>query len=87
MLLRCFREERTEVAGELGKAQVLNTDLDALEHELEAAHRARRADAFCLYLYGLILSDRHGTTALLQYNAQLLSWGLNPAPPLSLSAR
>ena len=46
------------MAGALGKAQVLNKDLSALEHELGAAHRAGSADAFCLYLYGLILSDR-----------------------------
>lgn len=52
------REERVEVAGALGKAQVLNKDLNALEHELGAAHRAGTTDAFCLYLYGLILSDR-----------------------------
>ena len=46
-----LREERVEVAGALGKAQVLNKDLSALEHELGAAHRAGTADAFCLYLY------------------------------------
>ncbi len=55
-----LREERVEVAGALGKAQVLNKDLNALEQELGAAHRAGTADAFCLYLYGLILADRHG---------------------------
>ena len=55
-----LREERIEVAGALGKAQVLNKDLNALEQELGAAHRAGTADAFCLYLYGLILTDRHG---------------------------
>jgi len=38
---------------------VLNKDLNALEQELGAAHRAGTADAFCLYLYGLILTDRH----------------------------
>ena len=38
---------------------MLNKDLNALEQELGAAHRAGTADAFCLYLYGLILTDRH----------------------------
>ena len=52
------REERVEVAGALGKAQVLNKELSALEQELGAAHRAGTADAFLLYLYGVILSDR-----------------------------
>ena len=51
------------MAGALGKAQVLNKDLNALEQELGAAHRAGTADAFCLYLYGLILTDRRAFSA------------------------
>ncbi len=86
-LLRVCREERIEVAGALGKAQVLNSDLDALEHELEAAHRAGHADAFCLYLYGLILSDRQGAAACLYACCALLEpCGLNAAPCSWLSA-
>lgn len=56
----CCREERVEASGALGKAQVMNKELDALETQLEAAQRAGSADAFCSYLYGLLLIDRYG---------------------------
>lgn len=40
----------------------MNQELDALESQLEALHSAGSADAFCSYLYGLLLIDRYGCT-------------------------
>lgn len=51
-----------EASGALGKAHVVNKELDVLESQLEALQQAGSADAFCSYLYGLILMDRYEST-------------------------
>ena len=48
-----------EAAGPLGRAELPNKELDALETQLEPLQRAGSADAFCSYLYGIILIDRY----------------------------
>jgi anaphase-promoting complex subunit 8 len=47
-----------ELEGALGKADVSNRMLDTLERELESIFDAGEADAFILYVYGLVLADR-----------------------------
>jgi hypothetical protein len=42
----------------LGKAQPGDGELDTIEQELALLQQKGRADAFCLYLYGLVLIDR-----------------------------
>lgn len=58
------REELIELAGALGKADVCNRMLDTLERELEALYQAGQADAFILYVYGLVLADRCAPLAI-----------------------
>jgi hypothetical protein len=53
------REETVEVAGALGKADVCNRMLITLDRELEELFEAGGADAFILYIYGLVLADRY----------------------------
>ena len=55
--LQC-REERIENSGPLGKEQVANKEIEAVEAELRAARQQGTADAFALYLYGLVLIDK-----------------------------
>ena len=57
LLFPC-REERIEQSGPLGRGQVQNTELEKLERELERAIQLGIKDAFLLYVYGLVLSDR-----------------------------
>lgn len=52
------REERIENDGPLGKQDVDNKDLEAVEAELAALRQQGSADPFCLYLYGLVLIDK-----------------------------
>ena len=52
------REERVENGGPLGKDDVTNKDTDAVEAELSGARQQGTADAFALYLYGLVLIDK-----------------------------
>ena len=54
-----------ELDGALGKANVSNRMLDSLERELEALFEAGEADAFILYVYGLVLADRCALRRLL----------------------
>jgi hypothetical protein len=44
--------------------EVTNRELDALEASLQEAYHDGTADAFCLYLYGLVLADRCAIAAL-----------------------
>ena len=62
------REEMVELDGALGKANVSNRMLDSLERELEALFEAGEADAFILYVYGLVLADRCALQRLLPSN-------------------
>ena len=54
------REERLEKSGPLGagRSDALNPDLEEVEAALQAACQAGAADAFCLYLYGVVLLDK-----------------------------
>ncbi|KAL3158903.1 anaphase-promoting complex component apc8 [Trebouxia sp. C0010 RCD-2024] len=66
--LRCYslylagekrkEEERVENGGPLGKEDVTNKDIEAVEAELSNARQQGSADAFALYLYGLVLIDK-----------------------------
>ena len=67
-----------ELAGALGKADVSNRMLDSLERELEALFEAGDADAFILYVYGLVLADRCRCSAR-------VCWGCGPARPRGVS--
>lgn len=51
-------DEKVEVSGSLGKVDVQNRMLEALEGDLSELRESGAADAFCLYLYGLVLADR-----------------------------
>lgn len=51
-------EEIVETAGPLGKVDVSNSELPALEQTLGSAFSQGRLDAFGAYLYGTILADR-----------------------------
>lgn len=55
----CCREERVENRGPLGKEDVTNKDTEAVEAELSNARQQGTADAFALYLHGLVLIDRY----------------------------
>ena len=55
----CCREKRVENGGPLGKDDVTNKDIDAVEAELSGARQQGSADAFALYLYGLVLVDKY----------------------------
>ena len=55
----CRREERVENGGPLGKEDVTNKDIEAVEAELSNARQQGTADAFALYLYGLVLIDKY----------------------------
>jgi hypothetical protein len=55
-----------ELEGALGKADVVNRMLDTLERDLEATYQAGDADAFMLYVYGLVLADRFAPPPLHQ---------------------
>eukprot|EP00898_Chlorokybus_atmophyticus_P000194 jgi/Chlat1/1175/Chrsp113S01639 len=52
-------EEVIEVAGPTGRGEqnVVNRQLPALESELTHLHKTGQADAFCTFLYGLVLRD------------------------------
>lgn len=52
------REERIEDSGPLGKEHVANKEIEAVEAELRLARQHGTADAFALYLYGLVLIDK-----------------------------
>ena len=52
------REERIENSGPLGKEHVANKEIEAVEAELRVARQQGTADAFALYLYGLVLIDK-----------------------------
>ena len=52
------REEGIELEGALGKPNVTNRMLDSLERDLEELYKAGKAEAFILYVYGLVLADR-----------------------------
>eukprot|EP00892_Ulva_mutabilis_P012694 jgi/Ulvmu1/9798/UM056_0038.1 len=56
-------EEKIEMAGALGKVDVQNRMLDDLERDLEEMHKQNQLDAFCMYVYGLVLADRSKTEA------------------------
>ena len=53
------REERVENGGPLGKEDVTNKDIEAVEAELSNGRAQGTADAFALYLYGLVLIDKY----------------------------
>ena len=53
-----YREERIENSGPLGKEHVANKEIDAVEAELRVERQQGTADAFALYLYGLVLIDK-----------------------------
>ena len=55
----CCREERVENGGTLGKDDVTNKDIDAVVAELSSLRQQGTADAFALYLYGLVLIDKY----------------------------
>ena len=55
----CCREERVENGGTLGKDDVTNKDIDAVVTELSSARQQGTADAFALYLCGLVLIDKY----------------------------
>ena len=55
----CCREERVENGGPLGKEDVTNKDIEAVEAELSSTRQQGTADAFALYLYGLVLIDKY----------------------------
>ncbi len=44
----------------LGKADVKNAELDAIEASLREASQQGQGDPFCDYLLGLVLADRWG---------------------------
>jgi hypothetical protein len=67
------REETVEVAGALGKADVCNRMLITLDRELEELFEAGEADAFILYVYGLVLADRYALCLALQCSGQCTS--------------
>ena len=52
-----IREERIEKAGPLGKAQVLNRELQGVEAQLREGAANGEQDAFTSYLLGLVMSD------------------------------
>ena len=53
------REERVEKSGPLGgRCDAVNADLEDVERQLQGVCQAGAADAFCLYLYGVILLDK-----------------------------
>ncbi|GAQ83915.1 Anaphase-promoting complex [Klebsormidium nitens] len=66
--LRCYatylagekrkEEEIVEVAGPLGKSDVINQDLESLEAELGGRYLQGQLDAFSTYLYGVVLHQR-----------------------------
>lgn len=56
--MACLREERIENSGPLGKDHVANKEIEAVETELRAARQQGTADAFALYLYGLVMIDK-----------------------------
>ena len=58
LLILLDREERIENSGSLGKEHVINKDTEAIEAELRASKQQGTADAFALYLYGLVLIDK-----------------------------
>lgn len=58
------REERVENGGPLGKEDVTNKDIEAVEAELSNARQQGTADAFALYLHGLVLIDRCSSCCL-----------------------
>jgi hypothetical protein len=64
LLLLYVREERIEKAGVLGKADVKNAELDAIEASLREAAQQGSSDPFCDYLLGLVLADRWARAAV-----------------------
>ncbi|CAA7396820.1 unnamed protein product [Spirodela intermedia] len=68
IFLRCYalylagekrkEEEMIELEGPLGRSEVCNGELTHLERELSALRRSGAIDAFCLYLYGIVLRDK-----------------------------
>lgn len=58
----CCRDERKELAGPLGRADVRNGQLDELEmtlhEECTKMQGSRHCDGFLFYLYGCVLADR-----------------------------
>ncbi|GBG64532.1 hypothetical protein CBR_g45228 [Chara braunii] len=51
-------EEAVEMAGPLGKSEVVNRELAALESELGRNYEQDQLDAFGMYLYGVVLHQR-----------------------------
>eukprot|EP00798_Chlamydomonas_sp_ICE-L_P031380 gene31379-6540_t len=51
-------EERVEKSGPLGESHTLNPELDDIDSQLHAECQAGTADAFLLYLYGIVLLDK-----------------------------
>ncbi|XP_051193488.1 anaphase-promoting complex subunit 8 [Lolium perenne] len=68
VFLRCYAlymagekrkdEETIELEGSLGKSNVVNQELVALERELSTYRRTGAIDSFGLYLYGIVLRDK-----------------------------
>ncbi|CAI9112380.1 OLC1v1012826C1 [Oldenlandia corymbosa var. corymbosa] len=68
VFLRCYAlylagekrkaEEMVELEGPLGKGDAVNKELISLERELSLLRKNGTIDAFCLYLYGLVLKEK-----------------------------
>lgn len=68
VFLRCYalymagekrkEEEMIELEGHLGKSEIMNKELIALEKELSTLHRTNTIDSFGMYLYALVLRDK-----------------------------
>ncbi|KAG0176956.1 Anaphase-promoting complex subunit 23 [Apophysomyces sp. BC1021] len=70
-------EETQDILGAAENWQVENTELDAIHDELRAADERDELDAFCLYLYGMVLRKKRDYTnaaAVLLKSVKAYEW-------------